>query len=330
MITDVSFLLVAAPLNSFVVTFFSTLWLINGNVPKILDYPNFRSLHSEPVPRTGGVGFIFGILVTWILFNVDLPLTIWVGVSLLALISFVDDIFGLPVWSRLFFHVLVACGFSVILLFGAYNWLMVLTVMIGIVWMSNLYNFMDGSDGLAGGMAIIGFGCYGLAAIHAGNLDFALINFSISAAAMAFLIHNFFPARIFMGDTGSIPLGFLAAAFGVLGWVEGLWTLWLPLLVFSPFIVDSTVTLIKRFLRGEKIWLAHCEHYYQRAVRSGLGHRNTALLGYVLMLLVGVSAVWVLRYDLTVQHWVGVAWGCIYLALILVSDWFQAHRVDSE
>jgi UDP-GlcNAc:undecaprenyl-phosphate/decaprenyl-phosphate GlcNAc-1-phosphate transferase len=330
MIAGISFSMIAAPLFSFLVTYFSVLWLIKGNVAKILDYPNSRSLHSEPTPRTGGVGLMLGILAAWIFFAADLPPSIWVGVFLLALISLADDIFNLPVWSRLLVQGLVAAGISVMLLSDAYGWVVMFSVMVGVIWMSNLYNFMDGSDGLAGGMALIGFGYYGLAALLAGSSDYALINFSISAAAMAFLIHNFYPARIFMGDVGAIPLGFLAAGLGLLGWIDGLWSMWLPLLVFSPFIADSTVTLIKRCLRGEKIWLAHCEHYYQRAVQSGLGHRNTALLGYVLMLLVGASAVWVSRYDLTVQYWVGVVWGCIYLVLMFVSDWFQSHRIDSE
>lgn len=322
--------MIAAPLFSFLVTYLFVLWLIKGNVGKILDYPNSRSLHTEPIPRTGGVGLMLGILTTWLLFAADLPLSIWIGVCLLALLSFADDMFGLPVWSRLLIQGLVAGGMSVILLSGVYSWMMIFLFTVGIIWMSNLYNFMDGSDGLAGGMALIGFGYYGLAALLAGSNEYAMINFSISAAAMAFLIHNFFPARIFMGDAGAVPLGFLAAGLGLLGWIDGLWSMWLPLLVFSPFIADATVTLIKRCLRGEKIWLAHCEHYYQRAVQSGLGHRNTAILGYVLMLLVGASAVWVASYDLMVQHWVGVIWGCIYLALMLIPDWFQAQRVDSK
>ena len=330
MLAGISFSMIAAPLLSFLVTYFSVLWLIKGNVAKILDYPNSRSLHSEPTPRTGGVGLMFGIRAVWILFAADLPSSIWIGVCLLALISLADDIFSLPVWSRLLVQGLVAGGISVILLSGAYGWMVMFLVMVGIVWMSNLYNFMDGSDGLAGGMTLIGFAYYGLAALLAGNSDYALINFSISAAAMAFLMHNFYPARIFMGDVGAIPLGFLAAGLGLLGWIDGLWSMWFPLLVFSPFIADATVTLIKRCLRGEKIWLAHREHYYQRAVQSGLGHRNTALLGYTLMLLVGGSAVWAASYDLMVQLRVGVIWGCIYLILMFISEWFQGHRVDCE
>ncbi len=119
-----------------------------------------------------------------------------------------------------------------------------------IAWMANLYNFMDGSDGLAGGMALIGFSFYGVAAAAAGSTPFALLNFSIAAAAAAFLVFNFHPARIFMGDAGSVPLGFLAAALGILGWLRNDWTWWFPLLVFSPFIIDASVTLARRHLRA--------------------------------------------------------------------------------
>tara|TARA_R110002073_G_scaffold278890_1_gene442647 strand:+ start:177 stop:1172 length:996 start_codon:yes stop_codon:yes gene_type:complete len=315
--------IVVAPLLSFVVTFFSVLWLIKGKVPRVLDYPNSRSLHTIPVPRIGGIGLMLGVLVAWVLFSDALPISVWIGVSLLVLISLVDDILGLPVWCRLLIHSMVAIGFSALLLFDSFGWVVMFLVSVVIIWMSNLYNFMDGSDGLAGGMALIGFGYYGLLASFAGQYEFAMINFSITAAALAFLLHNFYPARIFMGDVGAIPLGFLAAVLGVLGWVDGLWSFWLPVMIFSPFIVDATVTIMKRCLRGEKIWQAHCEHYYQRLVRSGFGHRNTALLAYVLMLAVGASAIWAVHQTFTVQCWVGVAWVCIYMILMGVSDCYQ-------
>ncbi|MDH2915331.1 MAG: glycosyl transferase family 4, partial [Gallionella sp.] len=97
---------------------------------------------------------------------------------------------------------------------------------------------------------------------------------------------------IFMGDAGSISLGFLAVAMGVWGVQKGNWTVWFPLLVFSPFIVDATVTLVKRSLRGAKITEAHREHYYQRAIQLGVGHRNVALFEYGLMLISGGLALW--------------------------------------
>jgi UDP-GlcNAc:undecaprenyl-phosphate GlcNAc-1-phosphate transferase len=314
---------ITAPLFSFAATFFITLWLIKGNSLKILDYPNARSLHTHPIPRTGGVGLMIGILLAWLLFSATLPISVWLGVSLLAIISFADDISGMPVWGRLLAHTLVATLFSVFYLVDMHGWIVVFLVVIATIWASNLYNFMDGSDGLAGGMTVIGFGCYGLVSFLADNHAFATINFTIAAAAMAFLLHNFHPARIFMGDAGAIPLGFLAAALGVLGWVEGLWSWCFPLLVFSPFIADASITLSKRALRHEKIWQAHREHYYQRIIQSGFGHRNTALSSYALMLAVSASAVWVYDQDILMQCLVGVVWISVYLISMFFFDRYQ-------
>ncbi|MEK6736245.1 MAG: glycosyltransferase family 4 protein [Pseudomonadota bacterium] len=316
----------AASLLSFAISFFSILGLIKGKAAWGLDYPNSRSLHSTPTPRLGGLGLLLGVVITWILFSAVLPGVVWIGVGLLAFVSFIDDIRHLPVWSRLLVHSIVAIGFSAIFLLDTHGWVISLLCAVAIIWMSNLYNFMDGSDGLAGGMAVIGFGSYGMLAYLAGNHEFALINSTVAAAALAFLLHNFYPARIFLGDAGSIPLGFLAAAFGISGWLDGLWSIWLPLLVFLPFIADATVTIIKRLLRGEKIWEAHREHYYQRLVQSGLGHRNTALLAYALMLMTGASAIWAGSQDSAVQSWFVLIWVSVFLALMLTSDMYQRHR----
>ncbi|MDH5552934.1 MAG: glycosyl transferase, partial [Nitrosomonas sp.] len=108
-----------------------------------------------------------------------------------------------------------------------------------------------------------------------------------------------------------------------LGWVNGLWSWCFPLLVFSPFIADATITLIKRGLRHEKIWQAHREHYYQRIIQSGFGHRNTALSGYVLMLTVSISAVWALDHDILIQYLVGAAWLSVYLISMIFFDRHQ-------
>ena len=143
---------------------------------------------------------------------------------------------------------------------------------------------MDGSDGLAGGMALIGFGAYAVAAQLAGDQPLAVLSLALCAASAAFLLYNFHPARIFMGDVGSVPLGFLAGALGLAGWANDVWPLWFPLLVFAPFMCDATLTLLKRLLRRERVWQAHREHYYQRLVRMGFGHRGTAWIEYAAML----------------------------------------------
>ncbi len=135
-----------------------------------------------------------------------------------------------------------------------------------------------------------------------------------------------------MGDAGAIPLGFLAAAMGLWGWQQGHWPVWFPLLVFSPFIMDATVTLLKRTARGAKITEAHHEHYYQRLVQIGWGHRNTAVLGYVLMFAAGVSAIWAIRLSTDLPWFLFLLWGSVYAVLMLALDsrWkaFQRRQHD--
>jgi UDP-N-acetylmuramyl pentapeptide phosphotransferase/UDP-N-acetylglucosamine-1-phosphate transferase len=189
--------------------------------------------------------------------------------------------------------------------------LMLLALALG--WMTNLYNFMDGADGLAGGMALIGFGVYALAAVLGGDPTFAQLNLCIAAAAAGFLLFNFPPARVFMGDAGSIPLGFLAGAFGLQGWSQGLWPLWFPLVVFGPFVADASVTLVRRALRGERVWQAHRSHYYQRLILLGWSHRRTALAEYALMVGGGLTALLVARQAAGVQMLALIGLACVYL-----------------
>lgn len=254
----------------------------------IQDIPNERSLHSKAVPRTGGIGLLLGTLAGWSLMFTSLVW--WLVVPLLALfvISILDDIYSLSVNIRLLAHM----GAAAILVIGSgalneYGLLIAVVLFFLAVWMTNLYNFMDGSDGLAGGMAMFGFATYGIAALLVQDDALAWANFTIAAAALGFLLFNLHPAKIFMGDAGSIPLGFLAVAMGVWGVQKGDWSIWFPLIVFSPFIVDASVTLGKRSLRGAKITEAHREHYYQRAIQMGAGHRNVALFEYGLMFVSG-------------------------------------------
>ena len=241
---------------------------------------------------------------------------LWLGAVMLVGISFLDDVIGLPIIWRFLVHFVaagsVAAGF--LLNHTGLGW--VLLAIVAIVWMTNLYNFMDGIDGLAGGMALFGFGFYALAGVLSGHLPFALTSASIAAAAGAFLLFNFHPARIFMGDAGSTLLGFLAACLGIVGWQLGIWTLWFPGLVFSPFIVDATVTLIQRLLRGEKIWRPHREHYYQRLALSGWGHRRTALAEYALMAFCGGAA---MLYQHAAEEWrVAILGGWVLLFVFVV------------
>ncbi|HEY5993167.1 MAG TPA: glycosyltransferase family 4 protein [Gallionellaceae bacterium] len=319
------------PLVAALVSGLLTLILLLSKAGKaIQDVPNERSLHEVAVPRIGGVGMMAGILSGWALMLKMLEWWLVLPAILLFAVSLVDDMHGLSVKKRLTVHLAAA----LILVWGsgllAQYPVAAVALLLAVVWMTNLFNFMDGSDGLAGGMAFIGFTVYGAASLMHGDENQAMVNFAVSAAALGFLFHNFHPARVFMGDAGSIPLGFLVAALGVWGWQHDTWPAWFPVLVFSPFIVDATVTLIKRSLRGAKITEAHREHYYQRLVQMGWGHRNVALAEYALMLAAGISAVWAEKQSSPTPWALLLVWGCIYATLLLVLDrrWsaFQKQR----
>ena len=275
-----------APFSAFVISWLGLTWLLGrGRLP--MDHPNERSLHATPTPRIGGLGIMTGVGVAsvWLAETHLLPVVL--GAFALAAVSVLDDVRGLPVRVRFLAHFVAAAG--CLLALGLTGWSL-LAATLAVVWVTNLYNFMDGSDGLAGGMAAIGFGALALAAWLGDAPGLATFCAAIAAAAVAFLRFNFPPARVFMGDAGSIPLGFLAATLGILGALQGVWPWLFPLLVFSPFIVDASVTLARRGLRGEKIWQAHRSHYYQRVVLLGASHRQLAVAAYALMLAMAVLA----------------------------------------
>ncbi len=306
----------------FGLTFLMLLVLTRSGAARYLamDKPNQRSLHVEAVPRIGGIAMIIATLSAWSLLP-QRPLLPMLLTATLAGISFVDDRQGLPVGVRL-----AAQGLAALLmvLFGigaidADVWV-VASLVVYVVWMANAYNFMDGSDGLAGGMAVFGFLAYGWAAFAAAAEPLATMSFAVAAAAGGFLCFNFPPAKIFMGDAGSIPLGFLAASMGLLGMQQGLWPMWFPILVFSPFLADASVTLLRRIWRGERFWQAHREHYYQRLIRMGWGHRRTALAEYLAMAGVAASAVAGLKLGAQAQVFICTAWVAIFAAMMIGID----------
>jgi len=248
----------------------------------VLDRPNERSLHQHPVPRTGGLAIIAGVAAGCLVGEPGFGVTLGLAAAL-AVVSFLDDIFDLRTSIRLALH-LVAASATLLVELRFPGWVLFVVFVLAIAWYANLYNFMDGSDGLAGGMALIGFGAYAVAAALSGVHPLAELSVVLAAASAAFLTRNFHPASIFMGDVGSVPLGFLAGALGLIGWNDGVWPIWFPILVFAPFVCDATLTLIKRLLRGERVWQAHRDHYYQRLVRMSFGHRGTAAVEYAVML----------------------------------------------
>ncbi len=333
-----------------------TKWLCSSAAPvSLLDHPNDRSLHTAPTPRTGGLAILGSVAVGLLLDRVSA----WVGfppgitiqwtrmeewwwilglVVVLGAISFWDDRAGLPPLIRLAIHGLAAlgvvygAGLIVIMIplpvLGAFplGWAAGPLTVLGLMWVTNLYNFMDGMDGFAGGMTVLGFGVLGYLAWTGGLQMMALLALLVSAAAAGFLFFNLPPARIFMGDVGSVPMGFLAGTLAVLGVRDGVFDLWVPLLIFSPFVVDATITLFRRLLCGVKVWHAHREHYYQRLVLSGWGHRKTVAAEYGLMLACGISAVVYGRVDEILRLAILAGWASVYLGLALAVGRIERQR----
>jgi UDP-N-acetylmuramyl pentapeptide phosphotransferase/UDP-N-acetylglucosamine-1-phosphate transferase len=279
-----------------------------------IDQPNHRSLHQIAVPRSGGVGILAGTLIGLVM--VRPPWTLWIALGGLVGVSLLDDFRSVPAQLRLLVQTTAAVVVAWTIIPSEWSVGEYALSVLCIVWMTNLYNFMDGANGLAGGMAVFGFAAYALAASLAAQFDLALWSACIAAAAAGFLVFNFDPARIFMGDVGSVPLGFLAAMLGLEGFWRGAWPAWFPLLVFSVFIADASVTLLRRGLRGEKVWVAHREHYYQRLIRSGWSHRRLALAAYLLMFVTAGSACLLITASLPAQVLVlMVFWGAYALLM---------------
>jgi Fuc2NAc and GlcNAc transferase len=258
----------------------------------LMDVPNLRSSHVQPTPRGGGVAivgsFLAGLAVTYPIGGapVDVLLVLIGGGGLIALTGFIDDHISMSAVSRLFIQFLAAA--IAVFVVGGYfqapapvEFIDVLKgglTAVGLVWLTNLYNFMDGIDGLAGveTMTVCGGAALFLAILGGQELVPACL--FLAAAAAGFLAWNWPPARIFMGDVGSAFIGF---SIGVLGLAASRSTeipLWTWAILLGIFLVDATVTLLWRMGSGQRWYAAHRSHAYQRLARRLRGHAPVTLL----------------------------------------------------
>jgi len=292
-------------------------WLL---ARQILDQPNARSSHHIPVPRGGGVAVV--LAVTAMLIPIMIPpsgvvvkeLAIILGATLIvAGISFWDDLRGLPAWVRFLSHIAaVVAGVFTFPDSGIFQgWLpgqldRAIAALLW-VWFINLYNFMDGIDGLAALETIaISLGLVIVSVFAGTGVD--LWPVIIAGAAMGFLIWNFPPAKIFLGDVGSVALGYMLGYLLLMLASRGAWAAAVILPMY--YLVDATITLFQRCIRGEKIWHAHREHAYQKAVIHGSSHGavigQITLCNIFLVILAGLTMIASPRVDLVL---VGFAFG---------------------
>ncbi len=272
---------------------------------KLLDVPNERSLHTQPTPRGGGLIIVGVTLIgSWLLYpridtevNVTLFLAFSAGAVLIAIISWLDDLYSLPNWVRLCVHVLgalmaiLAFGYWQLVkapLWGSFSlgWLGAPLTFLWVVGLINAYNFMDGIDGIAGGQAVVAGVGWLTVGVLIGHSLISVMGLLLAASSLGFLGHNWPPARIFMGDVGSAFLGYMFAVLPLMIHDEP----YLPVIGFLlvwPFVFDASFTFIRRLFKKENVFSAHRSHLYQRLVIAGISHKGVSLI-YVGMALVGL------------------------------------------
>jgi UDP-N-acetylmuramyl pentapeptide phosphotransferase/UDP-N-acetylglucosamine-1-phosphate transferase len=280
---------------------------------ELYDHPNDRSSHKMPTPRLGGIAVAFAALVGWagLALNPD-HATAWIlplvaGGAVAALIGLIDDLKALSPPVKLIGQIAAAALALALMPDGgtAVSLTWMLLVGFGLVTYMNFFNFMDGSDGMAGGIGVLaplGLAWLATAGAAAGSSSLALV---LAAAAAGFLVFNFPPASIFMGDTGSLFLGF---AIGMLAFgspAAGV-TLGAAALVLSPFLFDAGYTVAARAIAGHAVWRPHRTHLYQRLMVAGASHKRVALIYYAwTVLAAGLAWAW-MQWPAQWRPWIAV------------------------
>jgi len=284
-------------------------WVILYYV-RLLDHPNERSSHTLATPKCGGVGivtsFLAGILIAhswsheWGLIN---GMTAGLGIPLVmvALVSLLDDVRELSVLLRLAVQLLSATLF--LFLVGAHDLSGQLKtfglvgvaagVVVCVIWqvgMANLFNFMDGIDGLAAGEGLIVSFFFAIVQFIKGDHYLAYLALVLSVGCLGFLAFNFPPAKVFMGDVGSVSIGFILAGLAILSVKRdpSLATAMVMPLLAANFIFDTGITLIKRAWKGENLFQAHRSHIYQRFAQSGFSQRTVSMTNYGMAIVQGM------------------------------------------
>ncbi len=307
-------------ISSFVASYFGVAAVRSLSLKRsFLDIPNERSSHVEPTPRGGGLVMVLVSLIFYVVAGYLVPHTFswgyFTGALLVAGISLIDDIYSISVIWRLLTHSIAAA----LLIADKGYWhsfyilgttlevyiptLGVVLTFAWILWLINAYNFMDGIDGIAGVQAVAASAGWFAIGWLTGSAPAFYLGGALLFSTLGFLIHNWQPARIFMGDVGSAFLGFSFAAMSLLAWTgDGRTDPMLPMtsiLLVWLFVFDTIITLIRRAFRLERVWHAHREHLYQRLVQAGWSHAAVSMLYGVLAMAITGSVMYIYAGEAT-------------------------------
>ena len=310
-----------------VLTWLLCVLLVRRVIPAPLSLPSDRSLHRDPTPRGGGLGIAACVIAAWVV--VAAPWMVVASVAALWAVSALDDWQGVAARWRLLVHAAAACLVAATLAPTETPTIIIVLSAIALIWLINLYNFMDGSDGVAGASALVIALVFGAMA-PPGTGTPSLIAAGIAVvvgSALGFLPFNWPRARIFMGDGGSTILGLTLAVIALSGVFAGLWSFGSAVLPFTVLWADTTFTLARRILQGHHPAVAHRDHYYQHLALAGLGHGG--LLAWIIgwNLLSGLLA-WLTRDLSTLASMsVAIAWAAIYLGACHLTLRLRPHWI---
>ncbi|MDT8437796.1 MAG: glycosyltransferase family 4 protein [Wenzhouxiangellaceae bacterium] len=298
----------------------------------MVDRPGPRRSHDQSVARGGGLALLLVCIpVALIVGGLRWPVPLFVvGALLLGLLGWIDDC--RPLAPRWRFAVQLAVALLTCAWAGPVRevalagvdlnaaWLWTPLALVAVVWLINLYNFMDGSDGLAAAQALISCALFALLLTASGATVTAWLAGLVAAACAGFLAWNAPRASIFLGDSGSLFLGWSVAFLAYLGAADERISIWLSAIVTAPFVIDATLTLVWRLRRGEQWYTAHRDHAYQKLIRMGWSHRR------VLETFVGLNLLVVMPAVAAAWYWPDVdVWIALLVALLLSGAWYRVQ-----
>ncbi len=310
-------------------------WALNRGV---IDVPNQRSSHQDPTPRGGGMAIVVSFIIIFLivgLFQSSTSNLYWgliINGLAISILGFLDDLYTLPRTPRIIAWIVITVG-SII--FGIelttitlpilgviqFGFLSPLVTFLWLIGVTNLFNFMDGIDGLAGFEALIGAGFLAGIAFYTGNTLVFSISVIIFGAVLGFLPHNFPTAKIFMGDGGSNFLGYVFAALAIIGSQgdQSQIPFIIPVILLSLFLWDGGTTLIKRLPKGRDWLEPHRDHYYQRLTNLGYSHTKITIFYSALNLLLGILTILYLQADDLIALTVAVSTVIPFLIIVVMT-----------